>query len=166
MCLDGTLHIENEKPYLVFCHEWLQVGDGEVAVIPLKEDLSAPDGEATVLFQASGSGWAEEITPGNCRGIVTDGPWLVNEDGRLLMFWSSFHKGEYAVGMAESETGSVYGPWKHLPKLLFEKNGGHGMMFTGFDGKRYFALHSPNNHPLERANFYEVSKEEGRFVLK
>lgn len=165
MCLDGTLYLEKEKPYLVFCHEWLQAGDGEIAVVPLKDDLSEPDGEATVLFKASESGWAHEITPSNRRGIVTDGPWLIREDGKLLMFWSSFHHGEYAVGVAESETGSIFGPWRHWDKLLFGKNGGHGMMFTAFDGKRYFTLHSPNRHPLERANFYEVTKEEGRFVL-
>ncbi len=64
-------------------------------------------------------------------GIITDSPWLLKEDGKLLMFWSGFRGGEYAVGMAESESSSVYGPWRHLPKLLLEKNGGHGMMFEG-----------------------------------
>lgn len=166
MCLDGTLYIEDGKPYMVFCHEWLQVGDGEMAVVPLKEDLSAADGEPTVLFKASESGWAEDIHPRSGIGIITDGPWLVNEDGELLMFWSSFHKGEYAVGMAVSQSGSVYGPWQHLPELLFEKNGGHGMLFDGFDGKRYFALHSPNNHPLERPCFYEIEKKDGGYCLK
>lgn len=27
-CLDGTLYIEENRPYMVFCHEWLQVQDG------------------------------------------------------------------------------------------------------------------------------------------
>ena len=88
-------------------------------------------------------------------------PFILPYEGKYYLYGTFI-----AVGMAESETGSVYGPWKHLPKLLFEKNGGHGMLFTGFNGKRYFTLHSPNSHPLERANFYEVSKEEGRFILK
>lgn len=166
MCLDGTLYIEDGKPYMVFCHEWLQVGDGEMAVVPLKEDLSAPDGEAVTLFRASESGWAEDIRPDGRMGIITDGPWLIKEDGKLLMFWSSFRAGEYAVGVAESESGSVYGPWKHLEHLLFEKNGGHGMLFDGFDGKRYFALHSPNDRPLERACFYEIEKVNGVYRLK
>ena len=30
MCLDGTLVIENGRPYMVFSHEWVQVGDGEM----------------------------------------------------------------------------------------------------------------------------------------
>ncbi len=107
-----------EGPYRVFGQPLTPVGDGEIAIIPLKEDLSAPDGEPTVLFKASESGWAEEITPGNLRGIVTDGPWLVRENDKLTMFWSSFYQGEYAVGMLESETASVFGPWKHADKML------------------------------------------------
>ena len=31
-CLDGTLYVSPEgKPYMVFCHEWVQVKDGEEA---------------------------------------------------------------------------------------------------------------------------------------
>lgn len=41
-CLDGTLFVENGQPYIVFCHEWLQVKDGEIWALPLKDDLSAP----------------------------------------------------------------------------------------------------------------------------
>lgn len=165
MCLDGTLYIENDVPYLVFCHEWLQVGDGEIAFVPLKQDLSAPAGEAKVLFKASESGWAEEIIPGNLRGIVTDGPWLERNEDELLMFWSSFHHGNYAVGMAVSETGLLAGPWRHLDDLLFEKDGGHGMLFTGFDGKQYFSLHQPNYAPQEHPCFIEISKKDGVYCL-
>lgn len=169
MCLDGTLYVEAEMPYLVFCHEWLQAEDGEIAMIPLKEDLSESIGEAKVLFSASESGWAHEIDVeiGDTyyRGIVTDGPWLVKEDGELLMFWSSYHHGTYAVGMSVSESGKLAGPWRHLDELLFEQNGGHGMMFRGFDGKKYFVLHGPNDHPDERANFFEIEKAEEGYRL-
>ena len=58
-------------------------------------------------------------------------PLAFERGWKVLMFWSGFRGGEYAVGMAESESSSVYGPWRHLPKLLLEKNGGHGMMFEG-----------------------------------
>lgn len=158
MSLDGTLYIEDGVPYLVFCHEWLQVGDGEIAAIPLKKDLSAVDGEATVLFRASESGWAEPITVGDISGIVTDGPWFVREDGKLLMLWSSFHGGAYAVGVSVSESGKLHGPWKHSDKLLFSKDGGHCMLFRGFDGKTYCSLHRPNVSPMERPVFLEVDK--------
>lgn len=157
-CLDGTLYVENDVPYLVFCHEWGQIGDGEIAVIQLKDDLSASVGRPSVLFKASESGWAEEVCSysGKKRGIVTDGPWLVKDGGRLVMFWSSFYHGCYAVGMAVSESGKVAGPWKHSDKLLFEKDGGHGMIFESLEGKRYFALHQPNGARLERPCFFEI----------
>lgn len=165
MCLDGTLYVEEGAPYLVFCHEWLQVKDGQIAMIPLKEDLSESIGEAKVLFSASEGGWAHAIEVDTYRGIVTDGPWLVKEEDELLMFWSSYHHGTYAVGMSVSESGKLAGPWRHLDKLLFEKNGGHGMMFRGFDGKHYFVLHGPNDHPDERANFFEIEKVEEGYRL-
>lgn len=164
-CLDGTLYVEEGIPYLVFCHEWLQVEDGEIAMIPLKEDLSEAAGEAKVLFSASESGWAHEFDIESYRGIVTDGPWLVKEGEELLMFWSSYHHGTYAVGMSVSESGKLVGPWRHSDKLLFEENGGHGMMFQSFDEKNYFVLHRPNNHPEERANFFEVVKDEEGYRL-
>ena len=28
MALDGTLWVENGRPYMVYCHEWVQIGDG------------------------------------------------------------------------------------------------------------------------------------------
>ena len=159
MCLDGTLYIENDTPYLVFCHEWLQAGDGEIAIIPLKKDLSAPSGEAKVLFKASESGWAEEFCSGDTRGIVTDGPWIQKDGDHLVMFWSSFHHGCYAVGMAVSKSGSIFGPWQHLEDLLFEKDGGHGMCFTDFQGKQYFLLHQPNCALKERPHLFEIRKK-------
>lgn len=165
MCLDGTLFVEDEKPYLIFCHEWTQVGDGEIAIIPLKLDLSAPSGEARILFKASEAGWAHEICPGNLKGIVTDGPWIVKENKKLIMFWSSFHNGSYAVGMAISENGSIFGPWRHSERLLFEKDGGHGMLFEGINGKKYFTLHQPNNAPLERPCFFEIKETDDEYCL-
>ena len=40
MCLDGTLHIDkNGKPWIVYCHEWVQVGNGTMNAAPLSEDL-------------------------------------------------------------------------------------------------------------------------------
>lgn len=37
-CLDGTLYFDKkDKPWMVFCHEWLQVGDGEICAMPLRQ---------------------------------------------------------------------------------------------------------------------------------
>ena len=45
-CLDGTLFVDdNGIPYMIFCHEWLQVSDGEMCVMPLSADLREAAGE-------------------------------------------------------------------------------------------------------------------------
>lgn len=158
MCLDGTLYMENEKPYLVFCHEWVQTGDGEILAMPLKEDLSEASGEPRLLFKASESGWSQQIENRGRKGYVTDGPFLVKNENELTMFWSSFRDNHYAVGMAVSTSGSVFGPWKHLKRLLFERDGGHGMYFQGLNGRSYFALHKPNCCLEEHPCFFEIKK--------
>lgn len=38
-CLDGTLYIEEGEPYMIFCHEWVQVKDGEMCAVKLSRDL-------------------------------------------------------------------------------------------------------------------------------
>ncbi len=40
MTLDGTLWIEDGAPYMVYCHEWVQMQDGTVEMVRLKDDLS------------------------------------------------------------------------------------------------------------------------------
>lgn len=166
MCLDGTLYVEENVPYLVFCHEWLQAVDGEMAYVKLNDNLTEAIEESNVLFTASESGWADVIPQIDYPAYVTDGPWLWKDEETLIMFWSSFHKGSYAVGYAVSESGSIKGPWKHSQRLLFEKDGGHGMMFEGFDGKLHFVIHQPNYAPMERPRFYEIEKTDIGYILK
>ena len=36
-CLDGTFYVENGVPYMVFCHEWTQIGNGEVCAVELEK---------------------------------------------------------------------------------------------------------------------------------
>ena len=148
-CLDGTLYVEDGVPYLVFSHEWLQVQDGEICAVRLKDDLSASVGEPTVLFRAS----QEPMTVGNNGNYVTDGPFLFREEGKLRMIWSSRAGGHYAVLLAESESGSVLGPWKHFGNR-FAFDGGHAMLFYTLEGVRMISLHSPNAAGKERAVFF------------
>jgi hypothetical protein len=49
--------------------------------------------------------------------------------------------------------------------MLFEENGGHGMIFTALDGKKYVTLHSPNRTPNERPCFFEVEERNGTLEL-
>ena len=44
-CLDGTLYVDKKgKPWMVFCHEWTQVINGEICAMPLTDDLRAAAG--------------------------------------------------------------------------------------------------------------------------
>lgn len=126
----------------------------------LTKDLKEPVGEPRFLFKASDGAPAVKTIFHRRKGniYVTDGPFLFRDkEGRLRMIWSSFAAGEnYCVALASPENGMFSGIWKPEEKLLFAKDGGHGMLFTGLDGKRYLALHSPNETLLERPKFIEV----------
>lgn len=151
-CLDGTLVIEDGRPYIVFCREWVQVGDGEIYALELSEDLTEPIGDPFLLFRASESPDVEPI-PGHQASYVTDGPFLYREDGRLKMIWSSLGQGRYLVLGAESD--SIRGNWVQKGSV-FDFDGGHAMIFDRLDGTRTLALHSPNETGLERAVFLEL----------
>src|SRR6185295_11171537 len=104
MTLDGTLFIEEGVPYMVFCHEWVQIKDGTVEYIQLKDDLSATVGEPKRLFHGSDAPWSRKSDQYGCH--VTDAPWLYQtKNGKLLMLWSSGGPTGYAVGIAVSKTG-------------------------------------------------------------
>lgn len=149
-CLDGTLYVdEGGNPWIVFCHEWVQVHDGEICCIPLSEDLTHPVGEPQLLFHASDAPWVVNLWTSK-DDYCTDGPFLYRgSDGSLRMLWSSFTEKGYAIGIAESQSGSVTGPWVQHPRPVHE-GGGHGMVFDTFDGQSLLPIHTPNEHPLER----------------
>ena len=164
-CLDGTPWIDEDGTHwLVYCNEWSSIKDGTVRAVPMTDDWTARKGESLLLFHASEAPWVRPYSPGN---FVTDGPFLHRtKDGKLLMIWSSFRKGgDYAVGVAESESGSVKGPWRHSPDVLFGKDGGHGMIFRDFSGDLLLCLHQPNGGPRERAHFFKFNEEGGRLAL-
>lgn len=165
-CLDGTLFIDDQNaPWMVFCHEWVQVGDGEICAMRLNEDLSKRIGDPILLFKASEAPWVRE-TGTNPRGRITDGPFFHRTaDGALLMIWSSFGEGGYKLAVARSESGKLEGPWKQEAKPIFENDGGHGMLFRTFDGTLMLTLHQPNRHPDERARLFTVKDENNTLSL-
>jgi GH43 family beta-xylosidase len=155
MTLDGTLWVEENQPYMIYCHEWVQIEDGTIDVVALKKDLSGIQGDNQVLFNASEAPWVKPVREG--FGYVTDGCFLYRTTtGKLLMIWSSMGADGYAIGMVTSESGSVRGPWKHQEQCLFKNNGGHGMIFKTFDGQLVIALHQPNSSPDERMQIYKL----------
>ena len=163
-CLDGTLYISKAgKPYMVFCHEWVQAGDGEVNAIPLTDDLRAAAGEPRLLFHASDAQWCQvKHHSSGVSGCVTDGPFLWRTaDGTLLCLWASFSEGGYTEGVAVSDNGEIDGKFTQV-EPLFMDDGGHGMVFRALDGQLYLTLHSPNAHLEERPFFHPISEREGR----
>ena len=163
-CLDGTLYISKAgKPYMVFCHEWVQAGDGEVNAIPLTDDLRAPAGEPRLLFHASDAEWCQvKHHSSGVSGCVTDGPFLWRTaDGTLLCLWASFSEGGYTEGVAVSDNGEIDGKFTQV-EPLFMDDGGHGMVFRALDGQLYLTLHSPNAHLEERPFFHPITERDGR----
>jgi GH43 family beta-xylosidase len=162
MALDGTLWVEDGTPYMIFCHEWVQIVDGTFEIVELKPDLSAFVGQPVRLFCASNAPWAPES-----KKYVSDGCFLYRtKTGKLLMTWSSFTKEGYAIGIAESATGKVYGPWKQHPNPLYNKDGGHGMIFKTFDGRLCIVFHQPNNGGAERAHIFELEDTGDTLIIK
>ena len=157
-CLDGTLYVEDGVPYVVFCHEWLQVGDGEICVVRLREDLSGSVGEVRTLFTASRARWTDSISMQNGqKGYITDGPNLFrNADGRLYMLWSSKSASGYAIGLAESDNGRIDGVWTLQDRPVFDRDGGHGMIFCDLQGQLRLTIHAPNQSPDERPLFLPI----------
>lgn len=130
-CLDGTLYVEEDgAPWMVFCHEWLQIGNGSICALPLTADLSSAAGDPVLLFHASDAPWSHAFARDGRECRVTDGPWLHRTvDGTLLMLWSGTGEGGYTTGIARSVSGRITGPWVQEPEPLFRTDGGHAMLF-------------------------------------
>ena len=158
MTLDGTLWVEDGVPYMVFCHEWVQIKDGTVEYVQLTDDLSATVGEPKRLFHGSDATWSKKSDQYGCH--VTDGPWLYRtKTGKLVMLWTSGGHTGYTTGIALSESGKLAGPWKQQAEPIYGargEDGGHPMLFRRLDGQLMMILHSPNVVPRERAVILEM----------
>lgn len=148
---------------MIFCHEWVQTGDGEMCAVKLSHDLTSAVGEARLLFKASAPDWSDKS---KTQG-VTDGPFIRRcENGRLLLIWATLVRGVYVEAVAYSDNGRLDGNWIHDTELLFDKNGGHGMIFTSFDGDLYFILHAPNSAPDERPVLIPIVEHDGKLFFR
>lgn len=147
--LDGTLWVENDKPYLVFSHDWMQLVDGAIKYVQLTQDLSEIDGDIHSLFNASEALWSRdmqaigELTYGKAlTGHVSDGPFVFRtHTGKLGMLWSSWGEQRYAQGVAYSESGSINGPWKQIDTPINRYNSGHAMIFRTLNGEPMMIMH-------------------------
>ena len=167
-CLDGALYVDrNGKPWMVFCHEWLQVFDGQMCAIPLSDDLGHAIGEPIILFRASDAPWGARLGgQDKHNGLVTDGPFLHRlPDGKLIMLWSNFNKDGYAMGYAVSRSGEIWGPWIQQEDPLYALDGAHAMLFRTFQGQLMMALHCPNHHPKKRMLLFEMDENHGKLSI-
>ncbi|MBQ3489322.1 MAG: family 43 glycosylhydrolase [Clostridia bacterium] len=149
-CLDGTLYVDEAgAPYLVFCHEHMQIKDGTICYVRLNADLSETQGEIVTLFCASSY---ELVDPVKVDHYVTDGPFMYrSKTGELFMIWSSFVKGKYAEFVLKFKDGTLGMEFEHQKPLLVN-DGGHGMIFSD-ENNTYFTYHTPNKSLFERPEF-------------
>lgn len=158
MTLDGTLYVDPDgQPWMVYCHEWIQVIDGTFEAIRLTDDLTGTVGDPIYLFKASDGPWfGQNQHPSQReRSYVSDGAELFRTgEGRLLMLWSSHSDDGYLQTVARSKTDRLEGPWEQLEPLIRERSG-HGMLFHTFDGQLMLVLHRPFGREA-RAKLYEM----------
>lgn len=157
--IDGTLYIdENGTPFMVFVHEWISMPNkiGSMVYAELSPDFTRFVSTPKHMFYANEPSWA---TLG-----VTDGPFLFKtSNGELNMLWSNFSDKGYVLAVAKSASGKLEGPWIHNEKPIYQKglkeqftlDGGHGMIFTDFNGVKRITFHSPNHND---ENVYEHLK--------
>jgi GH43 family beta-xylosidase len=165
MALDGTLFVEKDTPYMIFCHEWVQLVDGTMDYVQLKADFSDTVGTPRLMFKASAAPGAEKSPD---QGKVTDGCFLYRspKSKRLFMIWSTFIPGNgYCVVLTHSKSGTIAGPWTEQ-KLIYTKNGGHGMIFESLDKRLMMALHQPNSGSREQLHLFEVTDDGETLKIK
>lgn len=180
MTLDGTLYIDEEQtPWIVYCHEWVQTIDGTIEAMRLHPDLSATVGEPITLFQASSAPWIQHtanpasdhsdhndsLDSENIAVYVTDGCQLYRTSGgHLIMLWSSYEDDQYVQTIARSTSGTLAGPWEQLAPLVKEDSG-HGMLFQTFAGEWKLILHRPFQMPASRCFIYDMEDRGDTFEV-
>ena len=170
--LDGTFWVDKDKkPYMVYCYEWLQNGNGTMEKIELKPDLSGSIGEGKLLFRASDSPWSREKDKNgqDKPNKVTDGPYLFNtKTGRLGMIWTSWIYDVYTQGVVYSESGTLDGPWIQEKDPITPPNFGHGMLFHTFEGKLLMSVHSHKSvkgRTVRVPHLFEANLDGDRLVV-
>ena len=151
--LDGALFVDQKgRPWMLYCHEWLECYDGEVMAQRLKKDLSGTIGKPIKLFSASEAPWCMPIEKRDGHDCyVTDAPYIIRDEqtGHLIMLWSSFarvgEKNKYVFAQAISASGRLEGPWVQDFLPLNVDDGGHTMLFRDLNGEWRVSYHSPNS---------------------
>ncbi len=159
-CLDATLFVREDRPYLYFSNEWVdpvtQDGDGGIFVAALSDDLTKLTSEPRKIVSGKYCGFSVELKENGRRGWVAEGPFVQEREGRIELYWSTFTEKGYCV--ARSFSSEVTGEYV-FDRLIFDRDGGHAMLFTDLGGVRKIALHQPNRSPEERMKLYDLIEE-------
>lgn len=162
-CIDGTIYQKDNRSYLVYSHTFEDSPKGDMCALELADNWESPLGEPFKLFSADEANWANPIPFAKSEfGLdgdiyFSDGPSLFEKDGQLLMLWSSWGTKGYSVGLAQSTSGEMTGPWVQTEEALIE-NGGHGMLFNDLAGKQQYTYHYPNDFEKERPHFVALDQ--------
>ncbi len=162
-CLDATLFIWKDKPYLFFSNEWVQSvnrdGDGSIYAAELTEDLKTLVGEPQKVVSGKGSGFAVELSTGrgDATGYIAEGPFVAEEDGKVCCYWSTVAKDGYCI--AKSTASDVFAPYT-FERMIFTKDGGHCMIFKNLSGEEMLTFHQPNVSPDERMKVFSIKEME------
>ena len=152
-CLDGTLYIQDGKPYIVFCHEHTQITDGTICFAKLSTDLTKRISEPVTLFSASSPHWADKKPEG--EHYITDGPFMFRtKNNTLLLIWSTFIGKSYIEALVRFKDGVINQNFEHLEPIITD-DGGHGMIFKA-KNKLFLTFHSPNRTDYERVKLIEI----------
>lgn len=155
-CLDATLFVYEDKPYLCFSNEWLTPingnGDGSLFIAKMSDDLKTLSENPVRIVSGRKSEFAVEIGD-KIKGVVAEGPFLYQEGKDIVLLWSTYTETGYAIIKSVSKTG-IYGEYV-FDKILFDKDGGHCMRFTDLKGKNRITFHQPNKTPFERMKLFE-----------
>ena len=154
-CLDATLFVYGGVPYLCFSNEWTTpiTGDGSLFIAELDKELKRIVGKPKKIVSGKYCGKAVEVSGEGKVGYVCEGPWLYEEDGKIVLLWSTFTETGYSVLKSVSKNG-VCGDYEYV-ETVFAKDGGHCMAFRDLGGKRFITLHQPNRTPDERMKLVE-----------
>ncbi len=178
-CIDGTLYVDkNENPHIVLSHtedifrnEKWYIKESDIEALRLTKDLKKSEGKPFPLLY--GSDFKKSISRLGKNEIwyVSEGPFFYRTEENLYMLWSGFNREDngiynYFQAVAKSDNGEIDGKWICQDELLYENDGGHGMVFKDFDGSLKLVVHQPNNgagieHPL----ILDVEETDGKLLL-
>lgn len=174
-CIDGTLYIEDGKPYMIYCHAWNCVDKG----------CYVPTADATDPNQVMGSMAYVELSPdlksiatgaehhewfeakyGDMFNFVTDGPFVYTNNGQKYLLWSTTDQSteSYKTMCTPFNTLGEDINIGTVTTILYNENGGHPMAFTDFAGNECLVIHAPNTGDT-RANFFNITNVENELQI-